>query len=59
MKRKFQLSPFIRSSCVYFVFFFVIKQHANIKYCLKPRTTAGRLATGYRNEAIWHMCVFE
>jgi len=59
MKRKFQLSPFICSSCVYFVSFFVMKQQANIKYCFKPRTTASRLATGCRNEAVWHMCVFE
>jgi hypothetical protein len=45
---------------VYFVFFFVVmKQQADIKYCFKPRTTAGRLAAGYRNEAVLHMYVFE
>jgi len=57
MKRKFELSLFIHSSHLYFVFFFVVmKQQANIKYGFKPRTTAGRLATGYRNEAVLRMC---
>jgi len=36
-----------------------MKRQADIKYCFKPRTTAGRLAAGYRNEAVLHMYVFE
>jgi hypothetical protein len=32
-----------------------MKQQANIKYCFKPRITAGRLAAAYRNEAVLHI----